>query len=274
MEATLADWITAVFTIVLAVFTAALVRVTTRYVAHTERLVTETQKSREEAEKGREQSTEESRLTREEMRASREESRLTRHLSVLPKLAINLETITGMFVGLKLTNVGQGPALEVELVIAFEPEDGGLAPRDERVWRTKVLARDEWVRFVPPRGEQGDPLEVPALGYAYSEITVKGRMRDALGQEHEIDEYLHDLAGLHKLTTGAMVLVEEDPGPRELRRLRKSFDKAAKELLKGRAGEAQSARPHPVRSRILRALGRSNVEEPEFEQSKWWERHP
>jgi hypothetical protein len=172
---------------VLAGFTAALVVVTARYVTQTKNLVSETQKSREEAERAREQSAEESRLTREEMRASREESRMARELSVLPKLAIEIETIgEGMVVGLKLANVGQGPAFEVEVTIAFEPVEGGSLPRDERPWRTKILARDEWLRFMPPYDEQGDILRVPALGQAYKEVTVTGRMRDALGQEHDV----------------------------------------------------------------------------------------
>jgi hypothetical protein len=96
-----------------------------------------------------------------------------------------MQTIVGMLVGLKLTNVGQGPALEVELTITFEPIEGGSLPLDARSWRAKVLARDEWLRFVPPRDQQGDPLDVPALGHAYKAVAVKGRMRDALGQTHE-----------------------------------------------------------------------------------------
>lgn len=97
------------------------------------------------------------------MQANRTETRRARELSVLPNLAINMQTITGTFVGLKLTNVGQGPALEVDLTIAFEPIEGGSLPRDVRPWRAKVLARDEWLRFVPPRDKQGEPLQVPAL---------------------------------------------------------------------------------------------------------------
>jgi hypothetical protein len=225
-----ADWITAAFTGVLAAFTASLVVVTARYVTQTRNLVSETQKSREEAKRGREQSAEESRLTREEMQANRTETRRARELSVLPNLAINMQTITGTFVGLKLTNVGQGPALEVDLTIAFEPIEGGSLPRDVRPWRAKVLARDEWLRFVPPRDKQGEPLQVPALGQAYEAVTVKGRMLDALGQEHEVDERVGDLTGLHELTVGAAVLVEKDRVREELRELRKSIDNAAKKL--------------------------------------------
>lgn len=188
----------------------------------------------------------------EEMEATRKESSLARELSVLPKLAIDLATITGMFVGLKLTNVGQGPAIEVELTIAFEPVEGASRPRDERPWRVNVIARDEWLRFVPPRDERGEPLDVPALGQAYKEVSVKGRMLDALGREHEVDERVSDLAGLHELTTGAMVLVEKDRVREELRELRKSFEKAVKKLLQTRRnGQQPAQRP---------------AEEPEFEQ--------
>lgn len=200
--ALVADWITAAFTVVLAGFSAALVVVTARYVTQTRNLVAETQKSREEA-------------------------CLARELSVLPKLAIDTQTIAGMVVGLKLTNVGQGPALEVELTIAFEPIEGGSLPPDVRPWRANVLARDEWLRFVPPRDQQGNPLRVPALGQAYKAVTVKGQMHDALGQEHEVDERVGDLAGLHDMAVGAAVVVEKDPVAEELQKLRKSLAKGA-----------------------------------------------
>ncbi len=226
MDATAADWITAGFIAVLAIFTLALAVVTGRYVEQT-------------------------RLMVDEMRATREESRLARELSVLPKLAIDMETIAGMFMGLKLTNVGQGPALELQLTITFEPVEGGSLPPDVRPWRAKVLARDEWLRFVPPRDQQGELLDVPFLGQAYRTITVKGRMHDALGHEHEVDERVDDLAGLHEMTSGAMVLVEKDHVRDELRELRKSFDKAVKRLFRARR-KAQEP------------------EESEFEQEKWW----
>lgn len=247
--------------------------VTARYVTQTRNLVDETQKSREEAEKGRAQSARESQLTREEMLANREEARRSRELSVLPKLAIDMQTIAGMFVGLRLTNVGQGPALEIELAITFEPIEGGSLPPDVRLWRAKVLARDEWLRFVPPRDQQGEPLRVPALGQAYRAVTAKGRMRDALDQEHEVDERVDDLAALHELTVGAAVLVEKDRVPDELRQLRRSFDKAVRKLMRTRRNGHEAERP-ALRRRLAEMLGRSSPKEPEFEQEKWWERQP
>ena len=230
----------------LTVFTLALVVVTIYYALQTKRMV-------------------------EEMRATRAESRLARELSVLPKLAIDLDTITGMFVGLKLTNVGQGPALEVELIVAFEPAEGSSLPRDERPWRANVLARNEWLRFVPPRSEQGKPLEVPALGRAYKEATVKGRMHDALGRQHEVEERVSDLAGLHELTTQAMVLLEKDRVAEELRQLRKSADGARRELRRARRGPHQPERP-AWRSRLTRVFRRSGANESVFAPEKWWER--
>ena len=209
----------------------------------------------------------------EEMGATRKESRLARELSVLPKLAIDLETITGVFVGLKLTNVGQGPAIKVELTIAFEPVEGAALPRDERPWRANVIARDEWLRFVPPRDERGEPLEVPALGQAYKEVRVKGQMLDALGREHEVDERVTDLAGLHELTTGAMVLLEKDRVAEELQKLRRSADGARRELRRTRRSRHQPERP-AWRGRLAHVLKRSGAKESVFSQEKWWERRP
>lgn len=184
-----------------------------------------------------------------------------------------MQTIAGMFVGLRLTNVGQGPALEIELAITFEPIEGGSLPPDVRLWRAKVLARDEWLRFVPPRDQQGEPLRVPALGQAYRAVTAKGRMRDALDQEHEVDERVDDLAALHELTVGAAVLVEKDRVPDELRQLRRSFDKAVRRLMRTRRNGHEAERP-ALRRRLAEMLGRSSPKEPEFEQEKWWERQP
>ena len=127
---------------------------------------------------------------------------------------------------------------------------------------------------MPPRDEQGEPLDVPFLGQAYKRITVKGRLYDALGQEHAVDERIDDLAGVHETTVGAMVLVEKDAVREELRELRRSFDKAGRKLLQDRRNGQHQVKPRARRGRLAGMLGRSGTKESELEQEKWWERRP
>ncbi len=241
MDATAADWITAAFTVVLAVFTAALVVVTARYVTQTRNLVTETQKSREESEKGREQSREESRLTREEMRASREESRLARELSVLPKLAIDLRLHGPNFARVQVVNVGPGPALGVDIHIAFEPRAKSQRERNERPWQANIVVSGDGPEFDPPDGDL-----MGAFAAAYEQVRLTGSMRSVSGEPYDVDEVLDDLAGRWERLQASEQVLEREPIERLTRDLGKPLNKGVKELHRARQALERLA-PAPER---------------------------
>ncbi len=49
------------------------------------------------------------------------EMRRSREATVRPKLAVDVHLLTPMYAMARVTNVGQGPALDVDVELAFEP---------------------------------------------------------------------------------------------------------------------------------------------------------
>jgi hypothetical protein len=216
VEATAADWITAAFTVVLAGFTAALVVVTARYVTQTRNLVSETQKSREE-------------------------SRLARELSVRPKLAIDLRFHGPNFAQVQVVNVGPGPALGVDIHIAFEPTAESQRERQERPWQANIVVSEDGPEFDPP---DGDPMD--AFAAAYEQVRLTGSMRSVSGETYDIDEVLDDLTGRWERLQASEQVLEREPIERLTRELGKPLDKGVKELHRARQALERLA-PAPER---------------------------
>ncbi len=243
MGPTVADWITAAFTAVLAVVTLVLAIATARYVTQTRCLVDETKKSREEAERGSKQSAEDNRLTREEMAASREETHEARLQSVRPRLALSLLYRGPTMAFVQVKNVGQGPALEVDIELAFEPAEGGTLPREVRRWRFPLVAPGEDHWFAPSYGEGGGLLDVHGLAAAFDRLTLTGTIRDTLGDGHRVDERIEDLPGYRDLNRRAAHIWQQeepartltekvgDPITKELRELAQTIDRSAGRLV-------------------------------------------
>ncbi len=136
------------------------------------------------------------------------EMKSSRELAVLPKLAADIRFRFGSLGFLRLTNVGQGVALDVDVRIVFEPAEGSSYPQQERRWQAAVVAPGERRDFRPPsrrvvssEGETtlGGPLSMEDLAREYASILVGGEMRDSLNNKHAIDERVTDLAELHAL---------------------------------------------------------------------------
>ncbi len=76
------------------------------------------------------------------------EMREARRLSVLPKLAISIFMHGPTFGMPRLVNVGQGPALDVDINLVFSRRDGSGV--EERTWKAGVMPPGETHDFMPP----------------------------------------------------------------------------------------------------------------------------
>ncbi len=218
MGPAVADWITAAFTVVLALVTAVLAIATARYVTQTRCLVDETKKSREEA-------------------------RASRLQSVRPRLALSLLYRGPTMAFAQVKNVGQGPALDVDIELAFEPVEGGSLSCEVRRWRFPLIAPGEDHWFAPSHGEGGGVLDVHGLAAAFDRLTLTGTTRDMLGEVHQVDERIEDLPGYRDLNRRALHIWQQeepartltekvgDPITKELRELAQTIDRSTERLV-------------------------------------------
>jgi hypothetical protein len=114
----------------------------------------------------------------------------TRELSVMPRLALDFLRLGPAVVDVLVQNVGTGPALDIDVRLIFEPRPEAQVERGELHWRRSLLAPGDSVDFKPP-GDLG--FNIQRLPEEYQDIRLKGRMTDATGKGHEVDEVLPDL---------------------------------------------------------------------------------
>lgn len=112
-------------------------------------------------------------------RAMVSEMRRSRELSVLPKLSISIFMLGPTYGVARLVNAGMGPALDVDLTIAFHRRDGGTPV--ERRWRQSLMSPGEGHEFIEP-DEFGEVTSTEVLAQLCSEITVEGTIRSSLSE--------------------------------------------------------------------------------------------
>jgi hypothetical protein len=212
MEASPADWVTAAFTAVLAIVTLVLAVATSRYVTQTKRLVAETEQSRADAQ-------------------------AARALALQPDLRIDLTLITKMTAGVRLINVGQGPALDVQVTLTFEPRPGTDTVVDSRPWRTNVILAGEDHVFAPPMREQRVAASFETLAAGYHRLGMNGTMRDLLNRTHSIEAVVEDVPARQQEGADALHLYEENPVRRAGRQINHTL-KAIDQALRSRAGRS------------------------------------
>jgi hypothetical protein len=119
-----------------------------------------------------------------------------RELTVLPKLALEFLRLGPAAMDVLVSNVGPGPALDVDVRLVFEPRPGGNAGREEHRWRRNLLAPGEQKDFLPP-GDLNDNLN--RLPREYQEVQLVGSMKDVLGKAYVVDEVFADLAAWREM---------------------------------------------------------------------------
>jgi len=179
------------------------------------------------------------------------EMRRSRELSVLPKLAVDLRLQGPTFAQVQVLNVGPGPALAVDLRIAFEPSVDGGEEREERPWEANVVVPGDGPVFDPP-----DAAVMDAFTAGYKQVRVTGSMQSATGEHYDVEEVLDDLAGRWERLQASEQVLDREPNERitrQLERLERPLDKGVDELRKARQAMERLA-PAPERP-VRRADG-------------------
>ena len=94
----------------------------------------------------------------------------------LPYVKTRLDFLGPKFLILRMTNVGKGPAMDIDATVSFSPSS------EVRYWKQNMMAPDEFHRILLPDGNIDTVCEKAA------KITIKGNYRDILGQTFSIDE--------------------------------------------------------------------------------------
>jgi hypothetical protein len=110
------------------------------------------------------------------------EMRSARLLSLLPKLVLDVKMIGPTFGDVVVRNVGPGAAIDADLTLTFEGSEA--AEREERQWLAHVIAPGEDHEFLP-----GNEIRsMDDLVAKHPRIALEGKIRDAFGQTHVVDE--------------------------------------------------------------------------------------
>lgn len=133
------------------------------------------------------------------------EMRRSRNAALLPKLALGFQRVGPTTVMLSVRNVGPGAALNPHLVMTWRPKGGEDVTRP---WRGRVLPSGESIDFFPPSGDLNNSMNwIPEV---FSEIRLSGRMADAAGELHEVDELFDNLADWRQVLVESKMRYRQD----------------------------------------------------------------
>jgi hypothetical protein len=152
------------------------------------------------------------------------EMRKSRELAILPSLALEFHRLGPNSMTLAIKNVGPGAALDIDVQMIYEPVAGGAAEREERRWRSNVMASGEAHDFMPP-GELSNNLNT--LTESFQAIRLRGTMKDAAGKQHTVDASFSDLPEWREVLGGAHQRWVDEPE----RRMAKAFADKFKGLM-------------------------------------------
>jgi len=141
----------AIATVTLAIVTIVLVIITGYYAKQTKNTVTAIQKSAE--------------------------------LSIQPHLKASINMIGPVAIDLKISNVGNGAAKNIELEFWIETKDS-----TKKSWNKPLLMPKEEEEFFIPDEQKGSQFGVDHFKQNQTTIRIQGKYYDILGKEHLIDD--------------------------------------------------------------------------------------
>jgi hypothetical protein len=159
------------------------------------------------------------------------EMRIARHAQVLPHVVASMTYVGPNLGWIRVTNVGVGPAIDVDVRVRLVPGDDW----DKRVVAA-VLAPGEHKDLVTRPTTSGPVLRLSELSSRYQSIHVTGTCRDALGETQAINS-LFDIREWWEVTQAASIHWKRDP----MDELVKHVGNAASSL-EGVEGELRHAR--------------------------------
>ena len=155
-----------------------------------------------------------------------DEMRSARLLSLLPKLVLDIEMIGPTYGDVVVRNVGPGAAIDADLTLIFEGSEA--AGREEREWLAHVIAPGEDHEFLPAHGIGG----MDDLVAKHPTIALEGKIRDAFGQTHVVDERIDVAEFWGRLENANERWVEsaDQRVVRELEKIRKELEAIQRHL--------------------------------------------
>ena len=127
---------------------------------------------------------------------ARQQRRLRRR-AIAPHVVLDIADRSGEAV-LTVTNVGFGPALEIEAALSFAPhvaavhEQPRFMPLPERYEARRVLAPGEQLTFPAPGDDRGGRADPGELASRVERIELEVTAYDLDGRVHRLSDVLHD----------------------------------------------------------------------------------
>jgi uncharacterized membrane protein (DUF485 family) len=103
----------------------------------------------------------------------------SRKTEFVPHIRVDINWLGPVFLVLRITNFGKGPATNIRAEIIFLPLN------EKKTWEQAIMSPSESIRIFLPEGQMEKVCEKS------EKITVKGEYKDLFGQTFKIDETLN-----------------------------------------------------------------------------------
>ena len=144
----------------------------------------------------------------------------TRAIAVLPSLSLSWEMLGPVNPVPAISNVGPGPALDVDVAITYVPIDGSSEDPIVVRWQSNLMVAGERNEFLTPEGVEGSMMQTEELANRFLEVRLTGKCLDVLGNAHEVDDTLSDIAAWKKMSSESQ---QRWQSPDQEKRLAKAF---------------------------------------------------
>ena len=155
------------------------------------------------------------------------EMRQARIDSVRPHLVASLEFIGTRHFAVRVSNVGQGPALDADLTLTFASLPDGPGD-DRRRYRPAVVQQGEHFTFLVPdvEGQRGRMMDATEVSMAFDRIEFRAMVTDGNGERLAQGNTIADLKAVDDETKSAMILAVDPP----IEKIARAVEKIEKKL--------------------------------------------
>ena len=156
-----------------------------------------------------------------------EESRKAREQEFMPLFGVRTKSYSiNQLPGIKITNIGNGPAHEVNLKVSILPDGPDFNIEQQNI------RKDDFVALGNPFNEKEmeENLSSEELVEKYEKIKIKGECKDVFGNKHHIEqEYLlNELLGRSSYD----LMLKDDDRKKHLKNIAKELKKIRREIKK------------------------------------------
>jgi hypothetical protein len=183
-------------------------------------------------------------------RAMVKEMARAREQGIRPRLAVDIRYIGPGHGEVRLSNIGQGAASNVDVELRFEPAPAANLPAERRRWVAARILPGEHQYFAPP-GE----LNMHDFAARYQRVVLSGTLEDSSGKLHPVEASTPSLRELWERAQRAQQRWAQDPAEaaiQELPELRRRLRSLTEDLTEIRRVATGERRLMQRRSRRLR----------------------